>query len=240
MTLTSTGPHGFHPKPLVTVFAATVAVASIIAIALWIGAENQVSSPSAVEASATIASPDVAPSANWDAYNAGKLDDTPLPPSSPAATATQPGPEAVARSSNVDAYANGKLDMELAAQNPGRYYGTTVDRTSANWVAYATGKLDDAPVAGTGADAFRETVVIVGSGGNYEALIDGKLDMEFAAQNPGLRYVTAPRVVDGTSANWAAFEAGKLDDAPFVGGAPNRESANWDAYNAGKLDDAAD
>jgi hypothetical protein len=29
-----------------------------------------------------------------------------------------------------------------------------------------------------------------------------------------LERVQAPEIVDGTSANWAALEAGKLDDAP--------------------------
>ena len=116
MTLTSTGPSGFHLKPLVGVFAAAVFAAAAFAVGLWIGNERQPAPPAAVDAAAAVATPEVAPSANVEAFEAGKFDDAPLPPPSP--TAGEPGSQGVATeapSANVDAYAAGKLDLGLDA-----------------------------------------------------------------------------------------------------------------------------
>lgn len=209
MTLTSTGPSGFHLKPLLAAFAAAVFAIAAFAVGLWVGTESQPSTPPAVDAAAPVATPEVAPSANWAAFEAGKLDDAPLPPPSP--TVSKPATQGVASeapSANLDAYATGKLDMELAATNPSAYYGTAeaVDRTTGNWAAFDAGKLDDTPAT--------QTVTVDVSSGNYGPLVAGKYDMEYAAANPGMTYVVVPKIADGTSANWAAFEAGKLDDAP--------------------------
>lgn len=76
MTITSTGPSGLHLKPIVTVFAAAVFAIAIVAIVLWTGTDNPPSSPTPIETATEAVTPDVAPSANWDAYADGKLDDS--------------------------------------------------------------------------------------------------------------------------------------------------------------------
>ena len=204
MTLTSTGPSGFHLKPLVAVFAATVFAFAAFAVGLWVGNESQPGTPETVDAPAPVATPEVAPeaapSANWAAFEAGKLDDGPLPPPSPTIS------EPATSSANVDAYAAGRLDPELAAENPSRYAASGAGSTSANWAAFEAGKLDDAPAI--------ERVTVDVSAGNYGPLAAGKYDPEYAAAHPGVTYVVEPRIADGTSANWAAYEAGKLDDTP--------------------------
>jgi hypothetical protein len=206
MTLTSTGPSGFHLKPLVAVFAATVFAVAVFAIGYSVGTDTQPPTPSPLDATAQVTAPDVAPTANWSAFEAGKFDDRPLPAPSPAVSEpAPPGVASEAQSANLDAYATGKLDMELAAANPNRYASSAAGQTTANWSAYDAGKFDDAPATQT------ETVDV--SSGNYGPLAAGKYDMEFAAENPGVNYVAVPKIADGTSANWAAFEAGKLDDA---------------------------
>lgn len=205
MTLTSTGPSGFHLKPLVGVFAAAVFAAAAFAVGLWIGNERQPAPPAAVDATAPVATPEVAPSANVEAFEAGKFDDAPLPPPSP--TAGEPGSQGVATeapSANVDAYAAGKLDLELAVTNPSRYAASGAGTTSANWAAYEAGKLDDGPAT--------QAVTVAVSDGNYGPLVAGKYDPEYATQHPDVHYVQAPEIPAGTSANWAAYEAGKLDD----------------------------
>ena len=207
MTLTSTGPSGFHLKPLVALFAATVFAFAAFAVGLWVGNESQPNTPAAVDAATPVATPEVAPSANFAAFEAGKLDDGPL--SLPSAAVGESSARAVASAAlnaNLDAYASGKLDLELAAANPSRYAASGAGHTSANWVAYDAGKLDDAPAI--------QTVTVDVSNGNYAALVAGKYDPEYAAQHRGVTYVQAPEIADGTSANWAAYEAGKLDDTP--------------------------
>jgi hypothetical protein len=215
MTLTSTGPSGFHLKPLVTVFAAAVFAAAAFAVGLWVGNERQPATPVAVEAAAPVAAAEVAPSANWEAFEAGKLDDEPLP--SPSPTVSESGAQATARdapNANLDAYVAGKLDPELAATNPSLYAASGAGHTSANWSAYDAGKLDDIPAT--------QTVTVAVSAGNYGPLAAGKYDPEYAADHPGTTYVAAPRIADGTSANWHAYEAGKLDDTPVENEPTNR------------------
>ena len=112
MTLTSTGPSGFHLKPLVAVFAATVFAFAAFAVGLWVGNESQPSTPAAVDAATPVATPEVAPSANFAAFEAGKLDDGPL--SLPSAAVGESSARAVASAAlnaNLDAYASGKLDL---------------------------------------------------------------------------------------------------------------------------------
>jgi len=208
MTLTSTGPSGFHLRPMVAVFAAAVFAIAAFAVGLWARSDSQPSTPAAVEAPAPVPTPEVASSANWAAFEAGKLDDGPLAPPGPAAGDSGVRPIAgEAPNANLDAYLSGKLDMELAATNPSRYAASAAGHTSANWSAYDAGKLDEAPVI--------ETVTVDVSSGNYGPLIAGKYDMEYATQHPSVHYVHAPEIAPGTSANWAALEAGKLDDAPL-------------------------
>lgn len=207
MTLTSTGPSGFHLKPLIAVLAATVFAFAALAIGLWVGNESEPSMPAVVDAATPVATPEVAPSANWTAFQAGKLDDGLLSLPSPAVG--ESGNQAVASaapSANFGAYASGKLDPELAATNPSRYAASGAGHTSANWSAYETGKFDDAPAT--------QSVTVALSSGNYEALVAGKYDLEYAAERPGVTYVQAPEIADGASANWTAYEAGKLDSSP--------------------------
>jgi hypothetical protein len=207
MTLTSTGPSGFHLKPLVAVFAATVFAFAAVAVGLWVGNESQPSMPATVDAATPVATPEVAPSANWAAFEAGKLDDG--PPSLPSAAVGESGAQAVAGTApntNFDAYSSGKFDLELAAVNPGRYAASGAGHTSANWAAYEGGKLDDTRAI--------QPVTVDVSSGNYAPLVAGKYDLEYAGQHRGVTYVQAPEIADGTSATWAAYEAGKLDDTP--------------------------
>jgi len=203
MTLASTGPSGFHLKPLVTVFAAAVFGIAIFAVGLWVGNELWPDTTASVDAAASIenvaVAPDIMPSANWVAFAAGKFDDPPLPPS--ILTIAEP----TTRSANWAAYDAGMLDPELAAANPSRYAASAAARTSANWAAYRAAKLDDAP--------FYRTVTVDVSLGNFAGLVSGRFDMEYAAENPGIVYVAVPEIPAGTSANWEAFEAGRLDDA---------------------------
>lgn len=218
MTLTSTGPSGFHLKPLVAVFTATVFAVAAFAVGLWVGTDNQPITPASVDAAPQVAAPEVAPSANLEAFEAGKLDDAPLPPSSPTVSApdTQ-GVASEAPSANLDAYAAGKLDVELATANPSRYAASAAGQASANWSAYDAGKLDDAPAT--------QTVAIDVSSGNYGPLVAGKYDIEYATQHPGVRYVQTPEIADEMSANWAAHDAGKLDDASVEGESTTRPPA---------------
>ena len=218
MTLTSTGPSGFHLKPLVAVFAAAVFAIAAFGVALWVGTDTKPIASASVDAPAQVATPEVAPSANLQAFEAGKLDDAPLLPPSP--TVGEPGTQGVAGevpSANLDAYAAGKLDMELAAANPSRYAVSAAGQATANWGAYEAGKLDDTPAT--------QTVAVDVSSGNYGPLVAGKYDMEYAAENPGTTYVAVPRIAVGTSANFAALEAGKLDDAPAKPESASRPSA---------------
>lgn len=213
MTLTSTGPSGFHLKPLVAVFAATVFAFAAFAVGFWIGNEYEPSTPAT-----PVATPEVAPSANFEAFEAGKLDDGTL--SLPSAAVGESGAQAVAGAApnaNFDAYASGKLDPELAAANPSLYAASGAGHTSANWAAFEAGKLDDAPAI--------QTVTVDVSSGNYAALVAGKYDPDYAAEHPGVTYVRAPEIAPGTSANWAAYEAGKLDDAPAEPQAATRAPA---------------
>lgn len=143
MTITSTGPSGFHLKPVVTALAAAVFAVAIIAVGLWAGTDNPPSTPTPIETPAQVAAPDITSSANWDAYAEGKLDDTPLAPSRTTAPGTRSA-MSEGRSANFDALAAGKLDMKLAAENPSRYAVSAAGRATANWDAYANGKFDDA------------------------------------------------------------------------------------------------
>jgi hypothetical protein len=191
---------------------------AIIAIGYSVGTDTQPRTPAAVDVTAQVAAADVSPTANWSAFEAGKFDDAPLLAPSPAAG--EPGTQAVAgeaQSANVDAYAAGKLDPELAAANPSRYAASAAGQTTANWSAYEAGKLDDAPAA--------HTVTVDVSRGNYGPLVAGKYDMEYAAENPGMNYVAVPKIADGTSANWAALEAGKLDDGSVESESASRPPA---------------
>ena len=95
--------------------------------------------------------------------------------------------------------------------------------TSANWEVYLAGKLDDAPVpapssAELGREAVTNTISVDVSEGSFDALVAGKYDVEFAAQNPNIRYVRGFDEANQASANWEAYLAGKLDDAPAVAG----------------------
>ncbi len=92
MTLTSTGPSGFHLKPLVAVFAAAVFAIAAFGVALWVGTDTKPITSASVDAPAQVATPEVAPSANLQAFEAGKLDEAPLLPPSP--TVGEPAPRA--------------------------------------------------------------------------------------------------------------------------------------------------
>ena len=193
MTLTSTGPSGFHLKPLVAVFAATVFAFAAFAVGLWVGNESQPGTPETVDAPAPVATPEfapeAAPSANWAAFEAGKLDDGPLPPPSPTIS------EPATSSANVDAYAAGRLDPELAAENPSRYAASGAGSTSANWAAFEAGKYDpEYAAAHPGVTYVVEPRIADGTSANWAAYEAGKLDDTPTEPEPATR---SPAVTGG-------------------------------------------
>ena len=88
--------------------------------------------------------------------------------------------------------------------------------------ALADGKLDagliptpSPSIAGSG--FVPETVVVSGQGGLYDALIDGKFNMDFASPNPGVQYVRGPETANRVGGLWAALAGGKLDAGSTTG-----------------------
>lgn len=82
--------------------------------------------------------------------------------------------------------------------------------------ALADGKLDAGFVSppsqpASGSSSVPETYTIVGQGGLYHALIDGKFASDWQSRDSGVQYVSggeAPAIAGGL---WAALESGKLD-----------------------------
>ena len=74
MTITSTGPSGFHLKPLVAVFALTAIAAGVLAIVQVTGTDSLQRTPAPVEASTEVAEPYTGPSGLSEALADGKLD----------------------------------------------------------------------------------------------------------------------------------------------------------------------
>jgi hypothetical protein len=92
--------------------------------------------------------------------------------------------------------------------------------------AYAAGKLDAGlnPKPGetsAGSEPAPEVVVITGQGSLYDALIEGKYDVDFLSGASGAHYVLGPETAAAFNGLTEALAAGKLD----VGFAPQRSEA---------------
>ena len=123
MTLTSTGPSGFHIRPIVTVLAVVAFVAGVYAISQQILTDTQPSTPAATEAVAETAEPYTGPSGLSEAYAAGKLDAGLNPTLSEPFVGTTPAPETVViagQGSLYDALIEGKYDVDFLSGASGR------------------------------------------------------------------------------------------------------------------------
>ena len=148
MTTTSAGPHGFHVKPLVTVFAVAAIAAATIFVAQQVGSDSPQSVPKPIEASAEATAPVVNPYRLSDALADGKLDAGLIPAPSQAATGSVPVPELVPLSGQgglYEALLDGKFALDFASGDPGVQYvrsPETATSESGLWGAFAEGKLD--------------------------------------------------------------------------------------------------
>jgi len=138
MTITSTGPSGFHIKPVVTVLAvaAFAAAAYVFALQIWSNDQPSASAPAEAVAVVEAAEPYTGPSGSAEAFAAGKLDAGLVPEPSPATIGSEPVPE---------------------------------------------------------------IVVIEGQGRLYDALIEGKYELDFSPGDPPLQYVLVPEAATGPS-----------------------------------------
>ena len=124
MTITSTGPSGFHIKPVVTLLAAVAIAAGVFAIAQTIGADSPQSAPAPAELSAEAVAPHAEPSGSSTAVHPGGHLIEGLGDGSPAdagetPAARQPVPEIVViegQGSLYDPLIEGKYDPDSAVQ----------------------------------------------------------------------------------------------------------------------------
>lgn len=125
MTLTSTGPSGFHIKPVVMVLAVAAFAAAAYVIALQIRSNDQPSASAPAELSAEAVEPSAEPSGPPAAvYSGGYLvEGLDAPPADAGKTpaASQPAPEIVViegQGSLYDALIDGKYDLDVAPGDP--------------------------------------------------------------------------------------------------------------------------
>jgi hypothetical protein len=112
MSLTSTGPSGFHIKPVVTVLAAVAFVAAVYAISqqLWTDSQPSASAPAGVSTEAA------EPYAGTSNRLIEGIDDGPFVEPSETFPATEPATEIVViegEGSNFDALIAGKYDADF-------------------------------------------------------------------------------------------------------------------------------
>ncbi len=209
MTLTSTGPSGFHIRPIVTVLAVVAFVAGVYAISQQILTDTQPSTPAATEAVAETAEPYTGPSGLSEAYAAGKLDAGLNPTLSEPFVGTTPAPETVViagQGSLYDALIEGKYDVDFLSGASGAQYVLVPEAatgTSGSSEAFAAGKFDAGLVPEPSAtlaarEPVSEVVVIAGQGSLYDALIKGKYDLDFSPGDPAVQYVLIPAAATGT------------------------------------------
>ena len=221
MTLTSTGPSGFHIRPIVTVLAVVAFVAGVYAISQQILTDSQSSAPAASEAVAETADPYTGPSGLSEAYAAGKLDAglNPIPSESFAGSSTAPETVVIeGQGSLYDALSQGKYNLDFAPGDPGVQYvlipGAAAGASGSS-EAFAAGKFDAGLVPEpratfAGSEPAPEIVVIEGKGGLYDALLAGKYDVEFLSGASGVQYVLGSDATTRPSGLWSAFTAGQL------------------------------
>lgn len=92
--------------------------------------------------------------------------------------------------------------------------------------AYAAGKLDAGlnPIPSesfAGSSTAPETVVIEGQGSLYDALIEGKYDLDFSPGDPAVQYVLVPAAATGPSGQLVEG----LGDGPFTELSPTAGAA---------------
>ena len=222
MTLTSTGPSGFHIRPVVTVFAVVAFVAGAYAISQQIWTDSQPSASAPTEAVVETAEPHTGPSGLSEAYAAGKLDAglNPVPGETLAGSETAPEVVVIAgQGSLYEALIEGKFDVDSLSGESGAQFVLGPETTAASHgltEALAVGKLDAgfAPQpseASAGSGLAPEIVVIEGQGALYNALIEGKYNLEYASGDPGVQYVQSAETATGAGGLSEAFSAGKLD-----------------------------
>jgi hypothetical protein len=232
MTLTSTGPSGFHLKPLVTILAAVVFVAAAYVVAQQLLTDDQ---PSASAPSAVVvetAEPSVESSGLADAYAAGKLDAGLIPGPSETAPGAASTPETITIAGQgglYDALVEGKFDF--APGDPAVQYVLVPEVATGSeglTEAYAAGKFDAGLVSEpSGTTASSEPVpaivAIEGQGSLYDALIDGKYSVDGLAGTTGVEYVLTTESETGSSGLQSAAAAGRLVEG--VDAEPSTESA---------------
>ena len=235
MTLTSTGPSGFHIRPIVTVLAVAAFVAGVYAISQQILTDNQPGASESTEAVAETAEPYVGPSGLSEAYANGKLDAGLNPASSEPYAGSTPAPEIVeidGQGGLYDALIDGKYTLDFAPGDPGVQYvlvprAATV--TSGSSAALVAGKFDAGLVpdqTGTAAasEPTPEIVTIEGEGSLYDALIDGKYNVAVLSGTSSVQYVlnTEPEAsssgLQSASANGQLAEG--IDDEPSTESGP--------------------
>ena len=200
MTLTSTGPSGFHIRPIVTVLAVAAFVAGVYAISQQILTGNQPSASESTEAVAETAEPYAGPSGLSEAYANGKLDAGLNPASSEPYAGSTPAPEIVViegQGSLYDALVEGKYDVDFLSGASGAHYVLVPEAasgTSGSSEALAAGKFDAGLVPEPGqtfaaSEPAPEIVVIEGEGSLYNALIEGKYDVDSLSGASGVQYV---------------------------------------------------
>ena len=124
MSLTSTGPSGFHLKPIVTILAAVAFVAGVYAISQQVLTENQPSASAPTEAVIEAAEPypdsgESPPAVHFGGRLIEGLGDEPLAEASETPAVSQPAPEIVViegQGSLYDPLIDGKYDPDSAVQ----------------------------------------------------------------------------------------------------------------------------
>jgi len=219
MTITSTGPSGFHLKPLISVFAVAAIAAGILAIIQVTGTDSPQSTPAPAEVSVEVSAGAIeqytAASGLAEALADGKLDAGLASAEGQPFAGSVPVPEIVVvegQGGLHDALVEGKLTMD----NPGVQYvaGPEIATSDSGLAeALAEGKLDaglnstEAPaLAGTA--PLAEIAVVEGHGGLHDALISGKFTMD----NSSVQYVASTKTGATTSGLWTAFNAGQIDE----------------------------
>ena len=233
MTLTSTGPSGFHIKPIVTVLAVVAFVAGVYAIGQQVLTDSQPGVSEPAETVAETAEPSVESSGLSEAYAAGKFDAALNPARSESPPTATPPPEIVEIEGHGglhDALIQGKYNLDFAPGDPGVQYVLVPEAAagaSGSSEALAAGKFDaglvpnQAETAAAG-EPTPEIVAIEGHGSLYDALIDGKYDVEFLSGTSGVQYVLSAEQATGSSGLRSAVATGQLTES--VDNEPSAES----------------
>lgn len=147
MTITSTGPSGFHLKPLVTVFAVAAIVTGVLAVIQVTGTESpqRTPAPASAEVPAEVVEPYTGHSGLAQALADGKLNAgfAAAPGQSFAGSAPVPEILVVEGQGGLhDALIAGKLTMDSADV---RYVASpeTAATTNGLWTAFDSGQLEE-------------------------------------------------------------------------------------------------